>query len=146
MHKQRRAQDANELRQWTSNKAEFQPPYKESPAILIQMLLSDYSPARRIIHRRLMATWTRHQVLGGEVVETSEIMISSAILRPGPWATASCTRTNGIDIRRQSPELSLFISRRRSHFPSAVPEVIASSGAIHAAFDALASSSLVLLT
>jgi hypothetical protein len=99
MHKQRLAQDGNEHRQWTNNRVEFQLPYKESPVILILTLPSGCSPALHIIRHHRMATSIHRQVLGEGVVEISEIMILSATSKRGQWATASCTRINGIDGR-----------------------------------------------
>jgi hypothetical protein len=99
MHKQQLAQDGNERRQWTNNRVEFQPPYKESPVILIPTLRSGCSPALHIIRHRPMAMSIHRQVLEEGVAEISEIMILSATSKPGQWATASCTRINGIDGR-----------------------------------------------
>jgi hypothetical protein len=99
MHKQQLVQDGNEHRQWTNSRAEFQLPYKESPVILIPTLPSGCSPALHIIRHRRMAMSIHRQVLGEGVVEISEIMILSATSKRGQWATASCTRINGIDGR-----------------------------------------------
>lgn len=116
MRKQPLAQDGNERRPWTSNRAEFQPPYKESPVILIQTLPSGCSLALHIIRHPLMVMSIRRQVLVEEVAEICEITILSATSRPGQWAKASCTRINGIDGCFRGLRTLLVLTTRRQAF------------------------------
>lgn len=119
MHRPPLAQDGNERRLWTSNRVEFQPLYKELPVILIRTLPSGCSPALHITRHRLMATSIPRQMLVEGVAGTSEITISSATSRPGQWATASCTRINGIDDDRYRPLNTFSIDYKTPGFLSA---------------------------